>query len=176
MAGILIAMLRELHLKAPPQAITMSPGFKNLIFFVDLARVVLNENVWVWIFMAARGVYAMMRILRLADQKTAAMGHLHYYIKQADRIAPVYLAHAEKDQAELYEETIATIKETTVLASVELDNDREEDDDVVSEDDEEDDIVAVDDDEDDNAMNIVGEVETKDDAKEVTANAFKQIS
>ena len=176
MAGILIAMLRVLRLKAPLQATVTSPEFKNLNLFVDLARVILNENVWVWMFMAARGVYAMMRILRLADQKPAAMGHLHYYIKQADRIAPVYLAHAEKHQAELSAETMATINETTDLASVELDNNEEDDDDAVSDDEEEDDVVSGDDDEDDNAMNVDSEDEMEEEAKEVTAFAFKQIS
>ena len=78
--------------------------------------------------------------------------------------------------AESARETMATINETTDLASVELDNNKEEDDDVVSEDEEEDDVVAVDDDEDDDDMNIDSEDEIEEDAKEVTDNAFKQIS
>ena len=63
MAGNLIAMLRVLRLKPPLQATVTSPEFKQLNMFVEIARIILNENVWVWLILTARGVYAMMQIL-----------------------------------------------------------------------------------------------------------------
>ena len=128
MAGLLIAMLRVLQLKGPLQATVTSPEFKDLGMFVDLANVILSESVWIWLFLQCRGVYDMMRILRLADQKSAAMDKLHFYIKQADRIAPLYLAQAEKHRDALSVGLMSTIKSTNDLASVDLEDKQDEDD------------------------------------------------
>ena len=68
----------------------------------------------------------MMRILRLADQKTAAMDKLFYYIKQADRIAPLYLAQAETYHNKLTINVLSVMSSTDDLASQMLDNDDEE--------------------------------------------------
>ena len=129
MAGHLIAMLHVLRLKQPLQNTVTSPEFVRLKAFKDLAKVILDEDVWVWLFLQARAVYAMMRILRLADQKTAAMDKLYYYIKQADRVAPLYLAQAETYHKKLSDDVASIIKCTDDLASQTLDDEEDDDDD-----------------------------------------------
>ena len=126
MAGFLICMLRVLRLKKPLQSTVTSPEFAQLNAFQDLAKVIMDEDMWVWLFLMTRGVYAMMRILRLADQKTAAMDKLFYYIKQADRIAPLYLAQAETYHNKLSIDVLSVMSSTDDLASQILDNDDEE--------------------------------------------------
>ena len=130
MAGCLISMLRVLRLKAALKSTVSSPEFVRLNAFKDQAKVVLDEDVWVWMFLMARSVHAMMRILRLADQKTAAMDKLFYYIKQADQVAPLYLAQAEKYHKKLCDDVLSIISCTDDLASQNLDgakDDKEED-------------------------------------------------
>ena len=141
MAGHLIAMLRVLRLRQALQSTVTSPEFVQLNAFKDLAKVILDEDVWVWMFLLARGVYAMMRILHLADQKTAAMDKLYYYIKQSDRVAPLYLAQAETYRDKLNFDVVYVMTTTDDLASQELDaEDLDEfDDDNVEESENEDD-------------------------------------
>jgi hypothetical protein len=126
MAGFLICMLRVLRLKKPLQSTVTSPEFAQLNAFGDLAKVIMDEDMWVWLFLMTRGVYAMMRILRLADQKTAAMDKLFFYIKQADRVAPLYLAQAETYRNKLTINVLSVMSSTDDLASQMLDNDDEE--------------------------------------------------
>lgn len=114
-------MLRVLRLKNALQSTVTSPEFVRLNAFKDLAHVILDEDVWVWMYLLARSVYAMMRILRLADQKTAAMDKLYYYIKQADRVAPLYLAQAETYYNKLSDDVVAIMTCTDDLASQNLD-------------------------------------------------------
>ncbi len=128
MAGHLISMLRVLRLKQALQSTVTSPEFVQLNAFKDLAKVILDPDVWVWMFLQARAVYAMMRILRLADQKTAAMDKLYYYIKQADRVAPYYLAQAELYRNKLSADVVSVITSTDDLASQDVD--AEDDDEV----------------------------------------------
>lgn len=126
MAGILISMLRVLRLKKPLQSTVTSPEFTQLNAFRDLAKAILDEDMWVWLFLMTRGVYAMMRILRLADQKTAAMDKLLFYIKQADRVAPMYLAQAETYYRKLTIDVLSVMCTTDDLASQNLDKDDDE--------------------------------------------------
>jgi hypothetical protein len=64
----------------------------------------------------------------LADQKTAAMDKLYYYIKQADRVAPYYLAQAELYHNKLSADVVSVITSTDDLASQDVD--AEDDDEV----------------------------------------------
>ena len=59
--------------------------------FGSIAQLVLMDDFWVYLFAMARSLYAPMRALRLADQKTPSMGLLEYFVRQADRIIPKYL-------------------------------------------------------------------------------------
>ena len=129
MAGNLIAMLRVLRLKNALQATVTSPEFTRLNAFGNLATVILNENVWVWMFLQCRGVYPMMRILRLADQKNPAMDKLYYYIKQANRVAPMCLQQAESYRNNLSQVVLSTITSTDDLPSENLEDDHDSDDD-----------------------------------------------
>ena len=43
-----------------------------------------------------RALYAPMRVLRLADQKSAAMDKLNYYVLQTDRMLALYCGDAEE--------------------------------------------------------------------------------
>ena len=134
MAGHLISMLRVLRLRQALQSTVTSPEFVQLNAFKDLAKVILDEDVWVWMFLLARAVYPMMRILRLADQKTAAMDKLYYYIKQADRVAPLYLPQAETYRNKLSDDVVSVMTATDDLASWDLiaaeDVDESDDEDV----------------------------------------------
>ena len=60
-----------------------------------------------------------MRVLRLADQKTAAMDKLHYFNSQADIIMPRHLTEAEYHAKHLLTDGIKEVlAEKTDLASV----------------------------------------------------------
>ena len=48
-----------------------------------------------------RALYAPMRLLRLADQKSAAMDKLYYYVLQTDRMLAIYCKEAEERGAAL---------------------------------------------------------------------------
>ncbi len=48
-----------------------------------------------------RALYAPMRVLRLADQKSAAMDKLKYYVLQTDRMLAMYCKEAEERGAGL---------------------------------------------------------------------------
>ena len=59
-----------------------------------MAFVVLQNNLWVYLFAICRVLYAPMCILCLADQKVAAMDKLYFYVLQAERMLPEFLAEA----------------------------------------------------------------------------------
>lgn len=132
MAGLLLAMLRVLCLKDALQATVTSAPFRQLDAFLDVARVVMNEDFWSLLFLLCRAVYPQLRILRLADQKVPAMDKLAYFITQADRLTPQFLAGAEQNVERLSEGIMEIIQDTTDIASEELD---EEDDSDMEEDD-----------------------------------------
>jgi hypothetical protein len=60
-----------------------------------------NNEFWKYLFTLCRSLYAPMRILRLADQKQAAMDKLHYYVLQTDELLPKYLKVAESDSGRI---------------------------------------------------------------------------
>ena len=94
------------------------------------------DDFWVYLFAMARSLYAPMRVLRLADQKTPSMGLLEYFVRQADRIIPKYLKEAEEVSKRFMTETMRTVMESSVNStstanrdSSEGDSDEESDDD-----------------------------------------------
>ena len=56
----------------------------------------MNPEFWKLLFVMGRALYAPMRLLRLADQKTPAMDKLYYYVLQTDQMLPKYLQDAEE--------------------------------------------------------------------------------
>ena len=118
MAGHCIAMLRILCLKAALQATVTSPEFQELRAFEDIARVLLKEEFWTCLYLMCRALCAPMRVLRLADQKVAAMDKLHYFLCQANVMLPRYLQEAEHHSTNLLSDGIRkVIEDTTDLAS-----------------------------------------------------------
>lgn len=73
-----------------------SAEFLALNDFKVTAAVIGNDNFWKYLFLMCRALYAPMRVLRLADQKTPAMDKLYYYVLQADRMLLQYLKEAEE--------------------------------------------------------------------------------
>ena len=67
MAGHCIALLRLLRLKRALQATVTSPECQELRAFGEIARVLLKEEFWTYLFLMCRAIYAPMRVLR--DQK-----------------------------------------------------------------------------------------------------------
>ena len=132
MAGVHISILRLLRLKPALQTTVTSPEFKDLRAFEDIARLLLNDSFWVYLFLMCRALYAPMRVLRLADQKVPAMDKLHYFVMQANRIMPKYLLEAEHHRNSLTEGIKSVMQETTDLASQEVES--EDDDDSVDSD------------------------------------------
>ena len=154
MAGHQIALLRVLRLKPVFQDAVTSSEFKDLRIFQEIARVLLCDPFWVYLFLMCRPLYPPMRVLRLADQKTAAMDKLHYFNCQADVIMPRYLTEAEHHAKHLLTDGIkAVLADTTDLASVIVD-DEEEDNSDESEAEESDDD-SDDDSEDGNTVRIL---------------------
>ena len=148
MAGHLIGLLSVLRLKAPLQATVTSKEFRDLNVFSGVSAVVLNEDFWKHLFLMSRALYAIMRVLRLADMKTPGMDKLEFFVRQADRILPLYLNQAEEQGNGLLSDAIVSILEATDdAASGELGDDSDsEDEEEESEDEEE---VASEDEEED---------------------------
>lgn len=117
MAGHHIALLRLLRLKKALQATVTCPQFQDLNAFQDIARILLNTDLWVYLFIMCRALYAPMRVLHLADQKVAAMDKLHYFVMQANQIMPKYLKEAECHFNLLSLGMKKVIDDTTDLAS-----------------------------------------------------------
>ena len=92
---------------------------------------VLNDpKFWNWLFVMCRALYAPMRVLRLADQKTSAMDKLFYYVSQTDRILPKYFGDVEERSASLLSDaTINAIDTSTFSAGVSDDESDGSDDD-----------------------------------------------
>ena len=98
MAGELIALLRLVRLRPALVATVTSPEFIALRAFQGLSALLQCQDFWVYAFQLARAVYPLMRILRLADKKTAGMDKLYYFVLQADRVLPKYLKLAERTE------------------------------------------------------------------------------
>jgi len=79
-----------------------------------------------------------MRLLRLADQKIAAMDKVYYYVLQTDRMLPFWLKDAQKHAAYFITDEIVRVFEgggDTVNANginVEADSSADEDDEDVN--------------------------------------------
>jgi hypothetical protein len=142
MAGEHIAILRLLRLKNALLATIYSKEFKDLRVFDSVCQVLMNPDFWKWTFVICRALYAPMQVLRLADQKSAAMDKLNYDVLQTDRMLAMYCKDAEERGAGLL--TPSTIRAMDCSTSVGLfrddsDSDHEESDGVESVDEEDND-------------------------------------
>lgn len=84
MAGEHIGLLRLLRLKNALRSTIMSKEWMDLRIFHGDAAILMNPDFWKLLFVMCRALYAPMRLLRLADQKTPAMDKLYYYVLQTD--------------------------------------------------------------------------------------------
>ncbi len=117
MAGELIALLQLLQLKHALQATVVSPEFKSLKEFEIEATILMHEDFWKYLFVMCRALYAPMRVLRLADQKTPAMDKLYYYVLQADRLLPKWLTDAEEHSKHLMSSAVWRAMQSSRLGS-----------------------------------------------------------
>lgn len=116
MGGEMIPLLRVLRLKPSLQPTVTSKEFNDMNAFKSLAISILNNDFFTYLSMMCRAMYATMHILRLANNKVAAMDKLHYYVHQEDIILPLYLAEAETNAENLMTDNAKSTMETTVEA------------------------------------------------------------
>ena len=82
-----------------------------------------------YLFLMCRAIYAPMRVLRLADQKVAAMDKLHFFVCQANTTMPRFLKEAEHHSNNLVTPAMtAVLADKTDLASAKVDDDEDDDD------------------------------------------------
>ena len=91
MAGEQIALLCLLRLRNALKATVMSKEFRDLKVFWGGSDIILCDDFWKYLFLMCQALYAPMRVLRLADQKTPAMDKLYFYVLQTDAMLPKYL-------------------------------------------------------------------------------------
>jgi hypothetical protein len=117
MAGEHIALLQLLRLKNGLQATIVLPKFKALKEFELEATVLMHDDFWKYLFVMCCVLYAPMRVLRLADQKTPAMDKLRYYVLQADRMLPKWLKDAEEHSKHLMSSNVWRATQSAGLGS-----------------------------------------------------------
>jgi hypothetical protein len=127
MAGEHIALLRLLRLKNALQATITSKEFMDLKVFHSVTQILLNPEFWKYLYVMCRALYAPMRVLRLADQKSAAMDKLYYYVLQTDRMLEKYITDAEERADLLLTQNTREAMDTTQPAGT-SDAEEEEDD------------------------------------------------
>ena len=88
----------------------------------------MNEDVWKNLFTVCHALYAPMRVLCLADQKTPAMDKLHYFVCQTDDMLPKYLAKAEEDTERLLFDNSFLLMTNLVSDEIKESSDEEDDD------------------------------------------------
>jgi hypothetical protein len=94
MGGELISLLRLLHLKDALRSTINSKEFLNLNNFKEECCVLNNDNFWMYLFL-------MCHVLRLADQQTASIDKLYFYILQTDWMLIKWLPDCKKKSTEL---------------------------------------------------------------------------
>lgn len=131
MAGLQIALLRILRLKDALQATVTSTEFKELKVFASIAHALLQEELWQYLFVMCRALYAPMRLLRLADQKIPAMDKLYFFVLQTERMIALWIKDAEGKQSLLSEGLRKILEDTKDPASEVIESEGEDSDDEV---------------------------------------------
>jgi hypothetical protein len=131
MAGEHIALLRLLRLKDALRSTITSKEFVDLRVFPKQCAILMSDDFWKYLFVMCRALYAPMRVLRLADQKTPAMDKLYYFVLQTDRMLPLWLDDAEqKEESILTSEVLACMSGNTLPAGNEEEEELSDDDDL----------------------------------------------
>ena len=99
-------------------ATILSKEFIHLRVFNSVCQVLMNPDFWKWAFVMCRALYAPMRVLRLADQKSPAMDKLYYYVLQTDCMLAMYCKDADDRGVALL--TAPMIRAMDCLASASL--------------------------------------------------------
>ena len=96
MGGELASLLHLMCLKDALRSTINSKEFLDLNNFKEECCVLNNNNFWMYLFLMCRVLYAPMHVLRLADQQTASMDKLYFYVLQTDRMLIKWLPDCEK--------------------------------------------------------------------------------
>ena len=126
MGGELISLLRLLRLKDALRSTINSKEFLDLNNFKEECCVLNNDNFWMYLFLMCRVLYAPMRVLRLADQQTASMDKLYFYVLQTDRMLMKWLPDCEKKSTELLRDTSLGQVMTNCDADIDWGSNKEE--------------------------------------------------
>ena len=126
--------------------------FIELRVFYSITGVLMNPDFWRYLFVMCRALYAPMRVLRLADQKSPAMDKLYYYVIQTDQMLLKYIAEVkERGGVLLMEYTLEGMESRSAGISDDDMEDESDGDDDVEEVDEE----SGDDDDSDNEKQVL---------------------
>ena len=123
MAGEHIALLRLVRLKDALRGTITSKEFLDLRAFHTITSVLNDPEFWTWLFVMCRALYAPMRVLRLADQKTPAMDKLFYYVSQTDRMLLKYLGDVRERSASLLSDATSNAIDTSTFSAGVSDDD-----------------------------------------------------
>ena len=63
--------------------------------FEGLAYALLQDELWQYLFVMCRALYAPIRLLRLTDQKSPAMDKLYFYVLQSEHMIEKQMEDAE---------------------------------------------------------------------------------
>ncbi len=127
-------------LKNALRATINSPKFIALQQFKEEISILQSEDFWNYAFSMCPALYAPMRVLRLADQKVAAMDKVHFYVCQTDANMSYYLTKAVTDSGRCtHDETLrlmcACLQDNNVDEVDEVNSNDEDDKESVVEDD-----------------------------------------
>ena len=87
MGGHFIAFIRLLRLKAAMNSCIISAEFKQLKIDRNIILTVVgSDGFWSFLFEVVRAVFPVLCLLRLADQRGAAMDKLYYCVRQTDKL------------------------------------------------------------------------------------------
>ena len=113
MGGELTSLLHLLCLEDALSFTIMSKEFLNLNKFKEECFVLNIYNCWMYLFLMCYILYAPMHVLRLADQQTAAMDKLYYYILQIDWMMLNWLPNCkQKSKALLMDSSLGQVMTT----------------------------------------------------------------
>jgi hypothetical protein len=91
--------------------------------------IVQSEDFWNYLFSMCHALYAPMRVLRLADQKVAAMDKLYFYVCQTDANMSCYLAKAVIDSGRCTHDETLRLMNACLQDLDEFDSDSKDDED-----------------------------------------------
>ena len=78
-----------------------------------MAFAILQNNMWMYLFTMCCSLYSPIRILRLADQKVAAMYKLYFYFLRDELMLTNYLAEAIEAEYLISTRLRAVMRDTT---------------------------------------------------------------